>query len=135
MIDNTLATNPIHAGINKSLADEVGAGRGNVNVVGSSAYIMSSSERCCGAAAAAHWICFIRFLALATAPSMSPSKIAVLTISIHGLESSFDMSLKWNVQGVWAMASASAVLINLGSAAKYLFCVRSVRDGKLPVRA
>jgi hypothetical protein len=41
MIDNTQATNPIHAGINKSLSDEVGAGRGNVNVVGSSAYIIA----------------------------------------------------------------------------------------------
>jgi len=41
MIDNTQATNPIKAGINKSLADEVGAGRGNVNVVGSSAYIIA----------------------------------------------------------------------------------------------
>jgi len=41
MIDNTQATNPINAGINKSLADEVGAGRGSVNVVGSSAYIIA----------------------------------------------------------------------------------------------
>jgi hypothetical protein len=41
MIDNTQATNPIKAGINKSLADEVGTGRGNVNVVGSSAYIIA----------------------------------------------------------------------------------------------
>src|SRR5258706_16280493 len=40
MIDNTQATNPIKAGINKSLADEIGTGRGNVNVVGSSAYII-----------------------------------------------------------------------------------------------
>src|SRR4030095_16830032 len=95
----------------------------------------SLSDGCCGAAAAAHWISFIRLLAFAIAPSMSPSKIAVLTISIHGLELSFDMSLKWNVQGVWAMASASAVLISLGSAVKYLFFVRSVRDGKLPVLA
>src|SRR5215813_1173630 len=41
LIDNTQATNPINAGINKSLADEVGAGRGNVNAVGSSAYIIA----------------------------------------------------------------------------------------------
>ena len=41
MIDNTQATNPIKAGINKSLSDEVGTGRGNVNVVGSSAYIIA----------------------------------------------------------------------------------------------
>jgi hypothetical protein len=41
MVDNTQATNPIKAGINKSLADEVGTGRGNVNVVGSSAYIIA----------------------------------------------------------------------------------------------
>src|SRR6185295_17090071 len=68
-----------------------------------------------------HWICFIRFLALAIAASMSPSKIAVRTISIHGLESSFDISKKWKVQGVWAMARASAVLVSRGSSAKYLF--------------
>jgi predicted ribosomally synthesized peptide with SipW-like signal peptide len=42
MIDNTQATNPIKAGINKSLSEEVGAGRGNVNVVGSS----SLAPRC-----------------------------------------------------------------------------------------
>src|SRR6266850_4256671 len=41
MLDNTQATNPIKAGINKSLSDEVGTGRGNVNVVGSSAYIIA----------------------------------------------------------------------------------------------
>ena len=41
MTDNTQATNPINAGINKSLTDEVGAGRGNVNAVGSSAYIIA----------------------------------------------------------------------------------------------
>src|SRR6185436_12434741 len=82
-----------------------------------------------------HWICFIRFLALAIAPSTSPSKMAVRTISIHGLELAPDMSAKWNVQGVWATANASAVLVSLGSAAKYLFFVRSVREGKLPVLA
>src|SRR6266481_1787201 len=41
MIDNTQATNAINAGINKSLSDEIGAGRGNVNAVGSSAYIIA----------------------------------------------------------------------------------------------
>src|SRR5258705_13829162 len=39
--DNTQATNAINAGINKSLSDEIGAGRGNVNAVGSSAYIIA----------------------------------------------------------------------------------------------
>ena len=64
-----------------------------------------------------------------------PSKIAVFTIVIQGLALSFDMSLKWNVHGVCAMASASAVLVSLGSAAKYLFFVRSVRDGRFPLLA
>jgi len=41
LIDNTQATNPINAGINKSLSDEIGAGRGNVNTLGSSAYIIA----------------------------------------------------------------------------------------------
>jgi Di-haem oxidoreductase, putative peroxidase len=41
LIDNTQATNPINAGINKSLPEEIGAGRGNVNTVGSSAYIIA----------------------------------------------------------------------------------------------
>jgi mono/diheme cytochrome c family protein len=41
LVDNTQATNPINAGINKSLSDEIGAGRGNVNTVGSSAYIIA----------------------------------------------------------------------------------------------
>jgi Di-haem oxidoreductase, putative peroxidase len=41
MIDNTQATNPLNAGINKSLSEEVGAGRGNAGVVGSSAYIIA----------------------------------------------------------------------------------------------
>jgi len=41
LTDNTQATNPTNAGINKSLSDEVGAGRGNVNSVGSSAYIIA----------------------------------------------------------------------------------------------
>ena len=41
LTDNTQATNPINAGINKSLSDEVGAGRGNINAVGSSAYIIA----------------------------------------------------------------------------------------------
>jgi hypothetical protein len=41
MIDNTQATNPLNAGINKSLSDEIGAGRGSASVVGSSAYIIA----------------------------------------------------------------------------------------------
>jgi hypothetical protein len=36
MIDNTQATNTSHAGINKSLLEEIGPGRGNVNMPGSS---------------------------------------------------------------------------------------------------
>jgi di-heme oxidoreductase (putative peroxidase) len=36
MTDNTQATNNSHAGINKSLAEEIGPGRGDVNTVGSS---------------------------------------------------------------------------------------------------
>ena len=41
MIDNTQATSNLHAGINKSLADEIGAGRGDVNTQGSSLCIIS----------------------------------------------------------------------------------------------
>ena len=41
MIDNTQAPNTAKAGINKSLQDEIGAGRGNVNAVGSSIYIIN----------------------------------------------------------------------------------------------
>jgi hypothetical protein len=41
MIDNTQAPNTAKAGINKSLLDEVGAGRGDVNTVGSSVYIIN----------------------------------------------------------------------------------------------
>ena len=41
MIDNTQATNKASAGINKSLVDEVGAGRGSVMVPGSSLFIIS----------------------------------------------------------------------------------------------
>ncbi len=41
MIDNTQATNTAGAGINKSLTDEVGAGRGNVTMPGSSIYIIN----------------------------------------------------------------------------------------------
>ena len=41
MIDNTQATNPLNAGINKSLSEEVGAGRGNASVAGSSAYLIA----------------------------------------------------------------------------------------------
>jgi hypothetical protein len=41
MIDNTQAPNTAKAGINKSLLDEVGAGRGDVNTAGSSLYIIN----------------------------------------------------------------------------------------------
>jgi hypothetical protein len=41
MIDNTQAPNTAKAGINKSLLDEVGAGRGDVNTAGSSVYIIN----------------------------------------------------------------------------------------------
>ncbi len=41
MIDNTQAPNTAKAGINKSLQDEIGAGRGDVNTVGSSVYIIN----------------------------------------------------------------------------------------------
>lgn len=41
MIDNTQATNPINAGINKSLPDEIGAGRGTINTPGSSLFIIN----------------------------------------------------------------------------------------------
>ncbi|HTT21944.1 MAG TPA: di-heme oxidoredictase family protein [Candidatus Sulfotelmatobacter sp.] len=41
MIDNTQATNKASAGINKSLVDEIGAGRGSVMVPGSSLYMIS----------------------------------------------------------------------------------------------
>jgi hypothetical protein len=41
MIDNTQAPNNAKAGINKSLADEVGPGRGNVMTPGSSVYIIN----------------------------------------------------------------------------------------------
>ncbi|HZQ68875.1 MAG TPA: di-heme oxidoredictase family protein [Terriglobales bacterium] len=41
MIDNTQATNTAGAGINKSLADEIGAGRGNVLTPNSSVYIIN----------------------------------------------------------------------------------------------
>jgi hypothetical protein len=40
MIDNTQATNTASAGINRSLTDEIGAGRGNVLMPGSSMYII-----------------------------------------------------------------------------------------------
>jgi len=40
MIDNTQATNTAGAGINKSLTDEIGAGRGSILVPGSSMYII-----------------------------------------------------------------------------------------------
>jgi len=41
MIDNTQATNTLNVGINKSLADEIGAGRGSVDTPGSSICIIS----------------------------------------------------------------------------------------------
>src|SRR6476661_2554172 len=41
MIDNTQAPNTAKAGINKSLSDEVGAGRGDVLTPGSSIYIIN----------------------------------------------------------------------------------------------
>ncbi len=41
MTDNTQATNTFNAGINKSLVDEIGAGRGNVNMPGSSMCMIS----------------------------------------------------------------------------------------------
>src|SRR5262245_10399522 len=41
MIDNTQAANPLNLGINKSLSEEIGAGRDNANVVGSSTYIIA----------------------------------------------------------------------------------------------
>src|SRR5581483_3605485 len=41
MIDNTQAPNTARAGINKSLSDEIGAGRGNVMMPGSSVYIIN----------------------------------------------------------------------------------------------
>jgi len=41
LIDNTQATSTANAGINKSLSDEVGAGRGDVMTPGSSIYIIN----------------------------------------------------------------------------------------------
>ncbi|MFY9583639.1 MAG: hypothetical protein WAR21_04015, partial [Candidatus Acidiferrales bacterium] len=41
MIDNTQATNPINAGINKSLTQEIGASRGSVNTPDSSLFIIN----------------------------------------------------------------------------------------------
>src|SRR3989475_1245303 len=41
MIDNTQAPNTAKAGINKSLLDEIGAGRGDVMTAGSSVYIIN----------------------------------------------------------------------------------------------
>ena len=41
MIDNTQATNTAQAGINKSLSDEIGAGRGSALMPGSSIYIIN----------------------------------------------------------------------------------------------
>lgn len=41
MIDNTQATNTAQAGINKSLTDEIGAGRGSVLTPGSSLYVIN----------------------------------------------------------------------------------------------
>jgi hypothetical protein len=39
-IDNTQALNPINAGISKSLLQEIGAGRGDINTAASSLYII-----------------------------------------------------------------------------------------------
>jgi hypothetical protein len=44
MIDNTQAPNTANAGINKSLLDEIGAGRGDVMTQGSSIYIRRSQR-------------------------------------------------------------------------------------------
>jgi hypothetical protein len=41
MIDNTQAPNTAKAGINKSLLDEIGAGRGDANTAGSSIYLIA----------------------------------------------------------------------------------------------
>ena len=41
MVDNTQAINPINAGINKSLTQEIGTGRGNVNIPDSSLFIIN----------------------------------------------------------------------------------------------
>src|SRR6266481_8841219 len=41
MVDNTQAINPINAGINKSLKQEIGTGRGNVNIPDSSLFIIN----------------------------------------------------------------------------------------------
>src|SRR5712671_392371 len=41
MIDNTQAPNTAKAGINKSLLDEIGAGRGDVMTAGSSVYVIN----------------------------------------------------------------------------------------------
>ncbi len=41
MIDNTQAPNTAKAGINKSLLDEIGAGRGDVNTAGASLYLIN----------------------------------------------------------------------------------------------
>jgi mono/diheme cytochrome c family protein len=41
LIDKTKAPNPANEGINKSLADEIGAGRGNITTPNSSAYIIA----------------------------------------------------------------------------------------------
>src|SRR5260370_30230577 len=41
MIENTQAPNTAKAGINKSLLDEIGAGRGDINTEGSSLYLIN----------------------------------------------------------------------------------------------
>src|SRR3954453_4724378 len=41
MIDNTQAPNSVNGGINKSLLDEIGAGRGDWNTLGSSLYLIN----------------------------------------------------------------------------------------------
>ena len=41
MIDNTQATSTANAGINKSLSDEIGAGRGDLLTTSSSIYVIN----------------------------------------------------------------------------------------------
>jgi hypothetical protein len=50
MIENTQAPNTAKAGINKSLLDEIGAGRGDVMTAGSSVFLITAirSGRCAG---------------------------------------------------------------------------------------
>src|SRR5215469_7066203 len=72
----------------------------------------------------------IRFLASAIASSVWPSNTLRWINFSQGLDASLTMSLKWNVQGVSAIATAPAALISFGLSLKYLLFTRSVRDGK-----